>query len=324
MNLQDAYNILGVSSTSSKDEAKQAFRTLAKQYHPDRNPNDPTAEAKFKEINAAYEYIQNPPQQNPFNFGGAVNVSDFADLFINFQHFSNKSAKQKVKRQTPNVTLNLTFKESILGCEKTITYDRYLKCEDCGGAGQILSVTNCKICNGQGYKRSNFSRGNVSFNNHCHTCGGSGRESTKCSKCDCSGDILSEQSSFKVQLPVGLVNDQIIRLSGGGNFVQATNMGDMFSEAYIKVKVESDPDIRLDGENVISDVNISLLEALKGTVKSVRTVNGEMDLKIESGAKHKDILNIPKCGLGGIKDHLFVVNVKYPEKIGELVEFLEK
>jgi molecular chaperone DnaJ len=323
MNLKNAYKILELSEGSSKDEIKAAFKKLAKRWHPDKNPNDPTAEAKFKEINAAHELLQNPPpEMSGFSGFSESSFQDMAEMFINLNHFGNVS-NQRRTRPTPICNVEINFSESVLGCEKTLEFDRYVKCNDCSGSGTHMTVDKCKHCNGAGVKASVFSRGNVQFSQTCTNCFGSGKLSKECQTCVGYGTIASH-SSFKVQLPGGIENGQNIRLAGAGNFVQTDGHRDFFDNAYIKVKVIADSIMALEGQNVISKIKISLLEALRGTKKEVNTVKGNVEIDVRKGIRNNDEIILKNYGVNNKGNHVFMVDVEYPENVDELIKYLEK
>ncbi len=321
MNLSEAYNILGVSPSATQDEIKTAYKKLALKHHPDRNKdNQQEAEAKFKEINEAKRIIERGEEPTEQLWADGINFGH--QVFINFDSGFNTS---RVKRQDPIIHTNITFIESVLGCERDISYTRYVKCNKCLGKGLIYNKsTSCKVCKGVGRVESAFGKNNTRFFSTCKACHGAGCDSEKCKDCNGEGAVEKTEQQ-KLQFPCGLEDSQIIRVSGAGNFVQYhPQIGDMHSDVFIRVYVESDKDMTLNDGDVISNIDLTLLEALKGTTKSVRTVKGEMKLKIQPGIKHGNQIKIANYGVGGIGSHLFITNVEYPENTKELIELLEQ
>ena len=319
MNSSQAYQILGLDPGSSKDELKSKFRKLAAQYHPDRN-KDPGAEDKFKEINSAYQLLEKGETSSDSVFGSGINI-DLTN-FTNFP-FSNPFFGFK-NHVVPVIKINLTFVESVLGCEKEFTFLQNDKCGECQGSGKKV-IGKCTYCNGSGGSESAFRRvgANVRFFNMCRHCKGTGGTSEQCGLC--LGKCTQEkETSRKVKLPFGLQNGERIKISGAGDFISKTNGGDIYSDILLDITVEPEPNMILSEHNVISTLEVSLLEALKGTTKTVKTVRGEIILKIKSGLKNGDTIRLAKYGAGSIGDHLFNLNVKYPEDTKGLIEFLEK
>lgn len=317
MNRREAFNILGLSETATKDEINAAFRKLAKEHHPDKNPNNPDAESKFKEINSAYQLLQKEPEpdsQEHFSWG-----NPFQTIFTSF--FTKK--RQPAAKQPPTVDIKISFNESVLGCDREIEYDRFEKCINCDGNGVEVQAAPCKTCNGNGFKHANFQRGNVKFMSACSDCDGSGHQTNDCDTCNGNAGNY-KKSKLKINLPGGLQNQQIVRVSGGGHFASSdflnlTGYGDLF----LRVSVEPDPDMILEDRNVISSLSITLLEALTGTVKKVRTVKGEVSLKVKPKIKHREKLSLRGYGVNGA-DHLFVIDIQYPEDCTKIIELLKE
>jgi len=317
MHLHEAYETLGLNQDASEDEVKKAFRSKASEYHPDRNKdNEEASEAKFKKVNEAYQTIQNPPPEpSPgINWGPGpmgINMSDFWG-----------PPQQQQRRPLPIVIINLSFVESVLGCSKEISFERYNKCKDCTG-GVILEVEPCPDCNGSGSKASVSQRGHsrIRFITECHACRATGKKGHPCTACSGEGAV-PEQLTSSVNIPGGVSHGERIRLSGAGHYV-----GRMFafSDVIINANVESDPDMKLseNKRNVVSTITVSLLESLKGLNKKVRTIRGDLTLKIRPGVKNGNIIKAGGYGVQGVGDHVFTVSVDYPPDTTELISFLE-
>lgn len=318
MNRREAYNILGLSENASKEEINAAFRKLAKEHHPDRNPNNPDAESKFKEINSAYQLLQKEPEPGePFDFPWG---NPFQTIFTSFH-----KNKRSVAKQPPIVDIKISFKESILGCNQEVEYDRFEKCDNCNGNGVEVQAGLCKTCNGKGFKHANFSRGNVKFMSACSDCDGSGYETHDCGKCNGKmGEY--KKTKLKINLPGGLHDQQVVRVAGGGHFVSTSDFFNSpgYGDLFLKITVEPDPDMVIEDTNVVSSLPLTLLEALTGTIKKVRTVKGEVSLKVRPKIKHREKLSLRGYGVNGQGDHLFVIDIQYPEDCTKIIELLKE
>ena len=228
---KDYYDILGVSKTASADEIKSAYRRLAKQYHPDLNKGEEAAN-KFKEINEAYECLSDPQKKSnydqfgssegPQGFGGAgaggfSGFGGFEDIFNMFSGFGGSSARRtKQDGEDINVRVNLSFKEACNGGTKTISINRYEKCEDCNGTGAKngKEYTTCKECGGSGQVRQvqNTLFGQMVNVTTCKTCGGSGKIiKEKCNSCLGKG-FIRRARTITINIPAGISDGQILTL----------------------------------------------------------------------------------------------------------------
>jgi DnaJ-class molecular chaperone len=308
MNIQEALNLLNLQEGATKEEIQASFRKLAKKHHPDLNKDDPEAEAKFKKINEAKEFLINPKPQNNRN---AQQNTGWQDIF--YQHFGGmpfggrNQELHPVQIPTTVISVNLTFAESVLGCEKNITTDQFIHCSDCNGTGGHKLTDDCKYCNGQGNRQANFSRGNVVFMQPCDKCNGTGKQLKKCDTCVGKG-YSTKSGPVNLTIPGGVINGNVLRTHG----------------TILQVSVELDSDMILKDGDVVSTLELSLLEALKGTKRTVRTIKGEMSLKIPAKVKNKDNIVVQGYGVpeaGG--SHVFNIKVNYPESIENVIQFLE-
>lgn len=303
--------ILEVNDSASEGEIKKAYRKLAAKYHPDVN-KEQGSEDKFKEITKAYESLtQNKNEIStdvPSRSWRTVNVS-------------------RIIHHPPlTSSLNLSIAESALGCKKTIQVSRHTKCSACEGQGGFFTVDACEACKGTG-RRNMSSNGNGRFIvvNICHLCEGIGKSFNKCASCSGQGTVLIEVS-FDVSIPGGVNHGQAIRLGGGGHY-ESSPLGQGYGDAFISLSVTSEKGMNLDGINVISTVEISLLEALQGVNKTVNTIHGESVLIIPPLSKNRD--QVIKKGFGakhpvqGTGDHVCILDVSYPSNVNGLVTFLK-
>ena len=313
MNSQEAYKILGLEDGADKEAINNAFRQLAKKYHPDRNKDNPEAENKFKEINSAYQYLNNPQPEHNFSGSGSVNMQDFINQAFRNGGFGGFGGNPfQNMHQVPHSVgyVTITFVESVLGVEKELEIDQNISCNDCQGNGFKQSGGDCGVCKGSGQKKADFSRGNMVFIQPCNKCHGTGKNLTPCNSCPNQCGYTTSKVSVKVGIPGGVVDGNVLRIPNG----------------LIKISVAPDPDMSLVEGNVVSNIEISLLEALKGVSKKVRTVKGEMNLKIPSKIKNSNSVQVYGYGVNGQGNHIFNVKVNYPEndKIEELIKILEK
>lgn len=299
MKLSSAYELLEIPETSSEEEVKKKYRELTKKYHPDIN-KDPNAEDRFKKINEAYDTIKNKDSIEE------LDVTNHNESFF------------MVKNVFTN--LNISFKESVLGCTKSISIDRNLRCNSCNGMGRAISDNGCKVCHGT--RTVTERKDNFIFTRNCTSCDGN----VKFIKCkSCSNGVVSTKSNIEVHVPPGIYNNSTLRLAGMGNYAGSVfNIHQRYTDVLIRVSVTPEPGLSLDGNNVYSSLNISLLEALKGCTKKVKTINGEMNINIHSLSKNKDEIIIPKQGVPNIGNHVVVLSVEYPKDVSNIIDLLNK
>lgn len=296
--------ILGVNSSASEAEIKKAYRKLASKYHPDKESG---SEEKFKEITAAYESLlqsKNTPAAS--KIWRSVNFT------------------RVIRHPVLNHSLNLSITESALGCKKTIDVSRHTKCSECEGQGGFFTVDDCEGCHGSGHR--NIGRnGNFTIMTNCHLCEGIGKSFTKCNLCSGQGTSLT-QIKFDVSIPGGVNHGQVIRLGGGGHY-ESSPLGSGYADAFISIFVIPEKEMTLDGLNVISTLEINLLEALQGVSKNINTVHGETILNVPPLSKNKD--QVIKKGFGakhpvhGSGDHVCILDVRYPDNVSDLITFLK-
>ncbi len=320
MNKDQAFKIMELSPGASEEEIRKQFKKLAAKYHPDINKS-PEAEAKSKEISEAFNYLKNPPpdpiysdfhtySSDPFNYQN--------DPFFSMYDFVNKTYQKEVKFHTSqpiNLNIDLSFEESILGCSRQLKYKKNVQCAGCKGSGNIKENTICVNCNGRGQVTS--TAGTITVVRTCDKCYGLGKTLVKHSDCKGQGSI-SKDIDITVKIPGGLQGGSQIRLNHGGHFVNG-----QYTDAFIKISVKSDPEMKLVGLNVMSTLSISLLESLKGCTKKVRTVKGEVDLVIPPKQLHQDNVDLSGYGANGENCHRFILNVNLPSNTDKLIEFLE-
>jgi len=312
---RDYYEVLGVSKTATDQEIKKAYRQLAKKYHPDVNPGDADAEAKFKEASEAYAVLSDKDKRAQYDqYGHAAfdqtggptyQYSDFADIFSDlfggafgggggFSSFSDIFGGA-TRRRDPNAArqgqdvqtrLTISFKEACFGCKKKVDLWVYDACPVCSGTGAKpgTSATTCSDCNGTGRKRVKTQTmfGTMMSETVCPTCGGTGKYiKDKCSNCSGSGRI-KVRKSYEVSIPAGIADGQSVRMAGKGE--PGTNGGPN-GDLYITVMVDSDPVFSREGYDLYTTLPISFAQAALGDTLQIQTIDGMVEYNLEGGTQ---------------------------------------
>jgi molecular chaperone DnaJ len=326
MKLKEAYDLLGVSQGVSKEECKKAFRKLAAALHPDNK--DTGDEIKFKKINQAFQLIESgknsdehEPQSPWGNYSSGVPGVNFSDIMGDFFGFVNpfSGSNSRIARQDIRLDNTISFRDSVLGCQVSIKYKKKIKCQQCNGQGGKL-IDNCSKCHGKGKMETR--RGNTVVFQQCDACGGK----TQRQPCtDCKGARQTEvEAEGNVSIEPGTPDNTVLRLSGHGNFISASLFGDEYSDVYLSIKVKSSSDLSIQGQDVVSKLTISLLEALEGCDKKVNTIDGEKNITIPSKIRNKEEVVIPNLGVGKKGSQRVVVNVEYPADTNQLIQSLKE
>ncbi|MBD3884316.1 molecular chaperone DnaJ [Phormidium tenue FACHB-886] len=349
----DYYEILGVSRSADKEELKNAYRRLARKYHPDVN-KDPGAEERFKEINRAYEVLSEPETRARYDrFGeagvgsaassGFQDLSDlggFADIFESFfSGFGGATGQQQARRRSGptrgddlRLDLKLDFREAIFGGEKEIRISHLETCANCKGSGAKPGTQprTCSTCNGGGQVRraTRTPFGSFTQVSVCPTCNGTGQMiEEKCEVCSGSGQ-KQEAKKLKITIPAGVDNGTRLRVSGEGDAGQRSGpAGDL----YVYLFVNEDAEFQRDGINILSEVKISYLQAILGDRIEVNTVDGPVEVNIAPGTQPNTVLTLENRGVPRLGnsvsrgDHLITVIIDIPTRINtEERELLEK
>jgi molecular chaperone DnaJ len=294
------YEILGVEKNATPDQIKKAYRSLAFEYHPDRN-KDESAEAKFKEITAAYETLTNPkPKAAPAaaGFSQGSNIDDF--LFNMGFHSQRWSSAPNIATHVKPISVHLKFEEYCLGCEKDLTFEVTAACSSCVGVGATVgNYTECDKCAGRG--TVNTQRGNFIMSSPCAGCSGSGRKiTTPCATCFGRG-VTTTAQTYRCAVP---------SLSGNRTLIN-TPIG----MVEIGVRADPSPKMTLVNINVFSETEVSLKEALLGCKKSIDTVHGTKTVKIPPLKKGYTELRLKSLGAKSnnqIGDHVLkcIINLE--------------
>ncbi len=346
---RDYYEILGLTKGSSADEIKKAYRKVAMQYHPDRNPGDKAAEEKFKEAAEAYEVLSDADKRAQYDryghagvsgngrggFGGGnMNMDDIFsqfgdifgdDIFGNFfggqQRGRGGARARGVRGSNLRVKLKLTYEEIARGVTKNIKVKKYVTCQTCGGNGakDKGSVQTCQTCGGSGQVRRVQSTflGQMQTVTTCPTCNGEGSTVTaKCSACKGDGRVYAEET-VSIDIPAGVQEGMQLTVSGRGN---AGERGGPSGDLIILIEEESHKELQRDGLNVAYDLHISFPEAVFGTQVEVPTIDGRAKIKIPAGTQSGRIFRLKGKGFPAVNsyekgDQLIHVSVWTPQHL---------
>lgn len=361
MSKRDYYEILGVSKSASSDEIKKAYRKVAMQYHPDRNPGDKAAEEKFKEAAEAYEVLSDPERKTQYDryghagvtgngrgghAGGNMNMDDifsqFGDIFGEdiFGSFfgggggggrSRGGRSRGVRGSNLRIKIKLTYEEIAKGVTKNVKVKKYVPCSTCAGSGakDKNSIQTCSTCGGSGQVRrvSNTFLGQMQTVTTCPTCNGEGTTVTaKCGSCKGEGRVFGEET-VSIDIPAGVQEGMQLNLSGRGN---AGERGGMPGDLIVLIEEEAHEELQRDGMNVAYDLHISFTDAVFGTQVEVPTIDGRAKIKIPPGTHSGKIFRLKGKGFPAVQayqkgDQLIHVNVWTPQHLNaEEKALLEK
>ena len=334
----ELYKTLGVSKKATGEEIKKAYRKLARQYHPDRNPGDAAAEDKFKEISAAYDVLSDPEKrkeydeggvfagfgqggQAPFGTGpGGFGGFDFGDILGSvFNRGGGRAQAQQVRGRDLETEVALTFDQAINGAQISVTVPKASRCATCHGSGAKpgTSPTTCPRCEGRGVE--NQGQGLFSISQPCPQCGGAGQIiEDPCPTCGGSG-LTQQNKRYKVNVPAGVKDGTRIRLAGKG---EDGPRGGPPGDLYVTTRVASSPVFkRLDDGNLEVAVPISIPEALRGGTIEVPTLNGTKKIKVAPGTRHGTVQRLrgegPPKRKGGRGDIRYRLEIAVPKDLSE-------
>ncbi len=341
---KDPYDILGVAKTASADEIKKAYRRLANQHHPDKGGD---AE-KFKEINWAYQILSDDKKKEAFDrfgnadmaggmggaggFGGGFQGGEdifgggFSDIFENFFSGGGMGGGRPQSRRSQRgedieMDMQLEFMEVVSGVEKTLKITKTFPCTDCTGSGveKGSSIVTCDECQGSGQVRrvQQTILGSIATASPCPKCSGEGKiPEQKCHVCHGEGRVRRTEE-VKVKIPAGVDNGMNIRMPGYG---EAGRRGTPSGDLYLSISVRPDKRFQREGSDIVSEIFISVPQAVLGDTLPIETVYGEVSVKIPSGIQSGQVLKIrgkglPKVNTTQIGDHLLSVHVEIPKHL---------
>ncbi len=332
--MRELYEVLGVDKGASQADLKKAYRKLAQEFHPDRNPGDHTAEERFKECANAYQILSDDDQRAAYDrYGfdglrghgaaGPQNVEDifsaFGDLFGDF--FGGRGGGRRQPRGADlRIDLELTFADAVWGVTKDVQVARDVPCSTCSGSGAAAGTKPevCRTCQGKG--QVVHSQGFFMVQSTCPHCRGAGK-TIKETCADCRGrGVQPETSTLSVTVPAGVDDGQTLRLAGKGEVAPGGTTGHL----YVVLHVQGDERFKRDGEDVVTEVPISFVKAALGGEVEVHTlddkVNGSTMVDLKPGTQPDDVLvrrgqGIPRIGHAGRGDHVIQWKVEIPKKL---------
>lgn len=344
--MRDYYDILGVTKNASKDEIKKAYRKLAHQYHPDKKGGD---ETKFKEVNEAYQILSNDEKRARYdqfghagaNAGAGGNAGGWD--FSNFQGFQDVDmgdifetffgrggggfAGQGRKRgRDISIDIELPFADAVFGTERRVLIRKQVTCETCTGSGKEKGSKDvtCTKCHGSGTirdtKKSFF--GTYTQVVECSHCHGKGTiPEKKCSTCK-GEEVVIKGEEVRIVIPAGIENGEVIRIAGKGEAARGAETGDL----YVKVHVVPHATFRRLKHDLTMKIEIPLSEALLGGQREVKTLDGDIKMKIPQGVSDGEVLKVSGKGVpredGSRGDLLIEVKIKMPKKLSPTVKAL--
>ncbi|MBR3942584.1 MAG: molecular chaperone DnaJ [Clostridia bacterium] len=341
---RDYYEVLGIQKGADEATIKKAYRSMAKKYHPDMNPGDKEAEAKFKEANEAYEVLSDPEKKSRYDqfghagvdpnmgggagggfggFGGFGGGFDMGDIFENIfgGGFGGSSARSNAPRQGSDIEIEaeISFEEAAFGVMKELSFKRVEQCGECSGTGaeKGTSAETCSECRGTGQVKrvQRTMLGNMMTTSPCSRCGGKGKIiKTPCKNCNGRG-VAQKNKKIKLDIPQGIDHGQYLQKRGFGN---AGANGGPYGDLLIGIRIKPHPIFTRKGADVFCEVPISFTEAALGGEIEVPTIHGKQSYKIPEGTQTGTQFVIKNKGIKkvfGTGEHYFTVAVEVPRKL---------
>jgi len=333
------YEILEVSKSADKSTIKKAYRTLAKQYHPDKNPGDKKAEEKFKLCNEAYQCLSDDQQRSTYDSygkeglqgmgggarrssGGFDEGSMFEDMFSGFNTGGGSRRRQNPADMEKypldmNVDMYISFHEAIFGCEKEIEFSYKKACKACKGTGaKNGKLSTCKQCKGQGqvYMKQGF----MTFSQTCPVCQGTGSAASDACKSCRSNGYEEIRESVNVKIPKGIDTGNRLRVSGKGNIGKRGTRGDL----YVTFEVKPDKHFIRSDNDVYIEIPVFFTQAVAGDTLTIPSLTGELELKLDVGTRDKQHFTFAGEGIDDVHGHgkgdlVAQVNITYPKKLSD-------
>jgi molecular chaperone DnaJ len=345
---RDPYKVLGVDKKATADEIKKAYRKLARQYHPDRNPDDAAAEEKFKEVQAAYDVVGDAEKRKRYDqgggifggfdprnmggnaggggsggFGGVGGISDIlSDLFGSGGGTgtgARTSASRPERGRDLETEVHISFEQAMEGAQVPVTVPLSAPCPTCGGTGAKpgTSPQVCSRCQGRGIESQG--QGLFSISQPCSKCGGTGTEiKSPCTTCHGSGQTR-QVKRYRVNIPAGVKDGSRVRLAGKG---EAGRRGGPQGDLYAVTRVADSPIFTRKGDNLEVDVPITIVEAIRGATVEVPTLSGTKRIRVPAGTQHGTVQRLrgegpPKLGNKGRSDIHYRFTIDVPSSLNK-------
>ena len=338
--VKDPYKTLGVERKASDDDIKKAYRKLARQYHPDRNPDDPKAEERFKEVQQAYSILSDPDQRKRYDAGGGIFGTGFdpgafrnargggsggfgglgdilSDLFGGGGAGAGGGRSAPERGRDLETEVHISFEQAIEGAQVPVAVTLSAACPTCHGTGARPGTqpTVCSRCQGRGIESQG--QGLFSISQPCSKCGGTGTEiKDPCPTCHGSGQTR-QVKRYRVNVPAGVKDGSRVRLPGKG---EAGRRGGPPGDLYVVTRVTESPIFRRKGDNLEVDVPITIVEAIRGATVDVPTLNGTKRIRVPAGTQHGTVQRLrgegpPKLGGKGRGDMHYRLTVDIPRSL---------
>ncbi|WP_243575263.1 molecular chaperone DnaJ [Candidatus Cardinium sp. cByotN1] len=337
---KDYYSVLGIERSATAEQIKKAYRKIAMQYHPDKNPGNKAAEEKFKAATEAYDVLSNPDKKQQYDrfgtqgfqeggrpYGDDFFEGDLNDLFQDSPFSSFFGGGRRTKRSSNygedlRIRIKLNLKEIALGTEKKVKVKRYTSCDTCGGNGAEngLAVEKCGSCKGHGVVRKTTQTllGNMLTESICSNCAGTGnRIKTPCTDCQGEGrKLIDDLITF--QVPKGVRKNMELTLRGKGN---VPARGGMPGSLIVQIEEEDDDRLKREGNNICYTLHISFIDATLGCEMEVPTIYGKVRLKIPPGTSCGEVLKLRGKGIADLNgyhkkgDQLVYVQIWTPQEL---------
>ncbi|MHB9111405.1 MAG: molecular chaperone DnaJ [Thermoleophilia bacterium] len=345
--MEDLYKILGVDKSATQAEIKKSYRKLARKYHPDANPDDKSAEARFKEISAAYDVLSDPEKRKRYDAGpaffgggqragaqgfdpsmfrdifggGGAGAGGFGNIFDMFGGGGGYGGGRTAPARGADLTyvLNLSFEDALKGVTTKIAVEKNIQCQVCNGSGAEpgTSPITCPECGGRGVIAQN--QGFFALSQACPRCGGAGSIIEKpCHRCGGAG-VVRTTKKYSVKIPAGVKTGSKIRLKGKG---QPSPQGGPPGDLYVRMEVAPSPRFHRRGDDLVITVPVTFPEAALGSKVKVLTTNGDISLKIPKGTQNGRMLRVKGKGAPHMKgsgngDLLVKVKVEVPTDLNK-------
>lgn len=339
---RDYYEVIGVQKGASDDEIKKAYRKMAKKYHPDLHPGDKEAEAKFKEVNEAYEVLSDKQKRARYDQFGHAGVDpnygagggnpfgedfDIGDIFSSFFGGGFGGGRRRKDPNAPRrgsdveTVLNISFEEAAKGCKKEVSYQNISTCKDCNGSGaqKGTSVKNCPACGGRGQvtvtQRSPF--GVIQTARTCDRCNGSGKViEHPCRTCSGTGKTR-QNKKVEIDVPAGIADDQVLKVSAHGN---AGSNGGPSGDLHVYISVRPHPIFERRNYDVWCEVPLTFTQAALGAEVTVPTLDGRVKYSVHEGTQPGDVFKLKGKGIqhlnGRAKGDQYVrVSIEVPRNL---------